>query len=102
MPSRTGHIASAMTTASVLLKCSVSHRRETPVCSCSSLLLSERSAGDAHASNYETISRFSSDPGEFFRIGHDADRLNLSLLDFNAQHEEPLSAHADDQRGLAV
>src|SRR5947209_17111793 len=59
-------------------------------------------AGDVHASNHETISRFSSDPGEFFRIGYDADRLYLPLLDFNAQNKERLSANADDQRGLAV
>src|SRR2546421_5736932 len=44
----------------------------------------------------------SSDPCEFFRVGHDANGLNLPLLDFNAQNEDSLSANADDQRGLAV
>src|SRR5437588_8458668 len=48
------------------------------------------------------LSRFSSNPSEFFRVGNDANCLNTPLLDFNAQNEDSLSANADDQRGLAV
>ena len=46
--------------------------------------------------------RFSSDPCEFFRIGNDANRLNLPLLHINGQDGECLTASADDQGGLTV
>src|SRR6266536_3612410 len=52
--------------------------------------------------NAQFADHFSSDPCEFFRVGHDANRLNTPLLDFNAQNEDSLSANANDQRGLAV
>ena len=50
----------------------------------------------------ETLSRFSSDPCEFFRVGNDANRLNLPLLHINGQDGECLTASADDQGGLTV
>src|SRR5437764_5054830 len=43
------------------------------------------SAGDVHTRNRETLSRFSSDSCEFFRIGNDPNRLNLPLLHINGQ-----------------
>jgi len=60
------------------------------------------SAGDVHTRNRETLSRFSSDPCEFFRVGNDPKRLNPPLLHINGQDGEDLTASADDQGGLAV
>ncbi len=47
-------------------------------------------------------SRFSSDPCEFFRIGNDANCLNLPLLHLNGQDGECLVASADDHGCLTV
>jgi hypothetical protein len=60
------------------------------------------SARDVHTSNRETLSRFSSDPREFFRVGNDSNRLNTPLLHINGQDGEDLTASADDQGGLTV
>lgn len=51
---------------------------------------------------HETLSRFSSDPREFFRVGNDANRLDLPLLHLNGQDGECLTASADDQGCLTV
>ena len=51
---------------------------------------------------HETLSRFSSDPREFFRVGNDANRLDLPLLHLNGQDGECFFASADDQGCLTV
>src|SRR5207253_1981570 len=61
-----------------------------------------KSLGNAVSFSIGVVLCFSLDPCEFFRIGYDTNRLNTPLLDFNTQHHERLSAHAYDQRGLAV
>ena len=51
---------------------------------------------------HETLSRFSSDPREFFRVGNDANRLDLPLLHLNGQDGKYFFISADDKGCLAV
>ncbi len=50
----------------------------------------------------EIPSRFSLYPCEFFRVGNDANRLDLPLLHLNGQDGEYLAASADDHGCLTV
>ena len=55
-----------------------------------------------HTRNRETLSRFPSEPCEFFRVGNDPNCLNTPFLNINGQDGEYLIASADDQGGLTV
>src|SRR5438094_6339565 len=53
-------------------------------------------------SSERVCQRSKSDPREFFRVGNDANRLDLPLLHLNGQDGEYFFASADDQGCLTV
>src|SRR6266576_2372877 len=94
-------------TSSFLGGCAVAYHECAESCATRNLFMRTSSSSfprqlQSEQNTHETLSRFSSDPREFFRVGNDANRLDLPLLHLNAQDGECFFASADDKGCLAV